>query len=152
MPELPEVETIRRLLAPAMEGRRVERLEILDPRWCEPAPPRAVADAVRGRRIEALSRRGKYLTWELEDEVYVAMHLRMTGNLLMVPADDDVDGRPPLVEPGDGQHVGGTEVGRVGQQEQHLWAQDQAASLTIGSIRCTRISPMWESSSPQLAS
>jgi formamidopyrimidine-DNA glycosylase len=96
MPELPEVETIRRQLAPAVEGRVLKELQVLDPRWCEPAPPQEVADAVRGRRIEALSRRGKYLIWELEDEVYVAMHLRMTGNLLMVPADEDADGRPHL--------------------------------------------------------
>ena len=41
MPELPEVETIRRQLAPALEGRRLERVEVLDPRWCEPAPPEA---------------------------------------------------------------------------------------------------------------
>ena len=49
MPELPEVETIRRQLAPALEGRRLERLEVLDPRWCDPAPPEALADAVHGR-------------------------------------------------------------------------------------------------------
>jgi formamidopyrimidine-DNA glycosylase len=96
MPELPEVETIRRQLAPAVEGRVLEELEVLDSRWCEPAPPAEVADAVRGRLIEALSRRGKYLIWELEDEAYLAMHLRMTGNLLMVPADADADGRPHL--------------------------------------------------------
>src|ERR671935_115276 len=96
MPELPEVETIRRQLAPAVVGRVLEELEVLDPRWSEPAPPAEVADAVRGRRIEALSRRGKYLIWELEDEVYVAMHLRMTGNLLILAADEDVDGRPHL--------------------------------------------------------
>src|SRR5437763_4912693 len=101
MPELPEVETIRRQLAPAVEGRVLEELEVLDPRWCEPAPPQEVADAVRGRRIEALSRRGKYLIWELEDEVYVAIHRRMTGNLVVVPADEGTDGprqlRAPLV-------------------------------------------------------
>jgi formamidopyrimidine-DNA glycosylase len=96
MPELPEVETIRRQLAPVVEGRVLEELEVLDARWCEPAPPQEVADAVRGRRIEALSRRGKYLIWELEDEVYLAMHLRMTGNLLVVPADEDATGRPHL--------------------------------------------------------
>src|SRR6266540_3572841 len=88
MPELPEVETIRRQLAPAVEGRALERLEVLDPRWCEPAPPEEVADAVGGRRIERLSRRGKYLVLELEDEVFLVMHLRMTGNLLL-GADDD---------------------------------------------------------------
>ena len=74
----------------------LEELEVLDARWCEPAPPQEVADAVRGRRIEALSRRGKYLIWELEEEVYLAMHLRMTGNLLVVPADEDPEGRPHL--------------------------------------------------------
>jgi formamidopyrimidine-DNA glycosylase len=88
MPELPEVETIRRQLAPAVEGRRLERLEILDPRWCEPAPPGEVADAVGGRRIERLSRRGKYLVLELEDEVFLVMHLRMTGNLLLAGRDE----------------------------------------------------------------
>ena len=88
MPELPEVETIRRQLAPHLEGRRLERLEILDPRWCEPAEPAALEDAVRGRRIERVGRRGKYLLLELEDEVHLAMHLRMTGTLLLVHEDE----------------------------------------------------------------
>ena len=69
MPELPEVETIRRQLAPYLEGRRLERLAVLDPRWCDPAEPAALEDAARGRRIERLDRRGKYLVLELEDEV-----------------------------------------------------------------------------------
>ena len=96
MPELPEVETIRRHLAPAVEGRTLERLQVLDPRWCEPAPPAALDDAVRGRRVARLSRRGKYLDWELGEEVHVVMHLRMTGNLLLVPADEDRGDRPHL--------------------------------------------------------
>jgi formamidopyrimidine-DNA glycosylase len=96
MPELPEVETIRRQLAPAAEGRVLERLDVLDARWCEPAAPAEVSDAVRGRRVERLSRRGKYLIWELEDEVHLLMHLRMTGNLFVVPADEDPDDRPHL--------------------------------------------------------
>ena len=85
MPELPEVETIRRQLAPLVEGRVVERLEIADPRWCLPLAPEAVVDAVLGRRVDALGRRGKYLVWELEDEAFVLMHLRMTGTLLYDP-------------------------------------------------------------------
>jgi len=90
MPELPEVETIRRQLAPALEDRLLHRLEVLDPRWCEPAPPEELAAATAGRTVEAVRRRGKYLTLELSDEVHVVMHLRMTGNLLLVgPADDD---------------------------------------------------------------
>ncbi|MEX2412751.1 MAG: DNA-formamidopyrimidine glycosylase family protein, partial [Thermoleophilaceae bacterium] len=89
MPELPEVETIRRQLAPRLEGRRVERMEVLDPRWCEPAAPAEVADAVEGRRVDALERRGKYFDVVLENEVHLVMHLRMTGNLLLVPAGQD---------------------------------------------------------------
>jgi formamidopyrimidine-DNA glycosylase len=85
VPELPEVETVRRQLAPALEGRRLERVEVRDPRWCEPAPPEAVEDALRGRVIERLGRRGKYLVVSLEDDVHLVMHLRMTGNLLLVP-------------------------------------------------------------------
>jgi formamidopyrimidine-DNA glycosylase len=85
MPELPEVETIRRQLAPSLEGRRLEAVEVVDGRWCEPAPPAEVEDALRGRLVERLSRRGKYLVFELEDDVYLVMHLRMTGNLLLAP-------------------------------------------------------------------
>jgi formamidopyrimidine-DNA glycosylase len=89
VPELPEVETIRRQLAPALEGRRLTRVQVLDPRWCEPAPPEAVSDALDGRRIEALGRRGKYLIVSVEDDIHLVMHLRMTGNLLLVPAKED---------------------------------------------------------------
>jgi formamidopyrimidine-DNA glycosylase len=89
MPELPEVETIRRQLAPALEGRRIVDVRVRDSRWCEPAPPEAVEDAVRGRAIERVARRGKYLILSLEDDVHLVMHLRMTGNLLLTadPAD-----------------------------------------------------------------
>ena len=82
MPELPEVETIRRQLAPLVEGRVVARLDIADPRWCLPLAPEAILDAVQGRTVEHLARRGKYLVWELEDEAFLLMHLRMTGTLL----------------------------------------------------------------------
>jgi formamidopyrimidine-DNA glycosylase len=87
MPELPEVETIRRQLAPALKGRRLERIEVRDPRWCDPAPPEAVADALNGRLVERLGRRGKYLVVSFDDDVHLVMHLRMTGNLLLAPAD-----------------------------------------------------------------
>jgi formamidopyrimidine-DNA glycosylase len=83
VPELPEVETIRRALAPVVEGNVLRSLEVLDPLWCDPAPPEEVAAAVDGRRAERLTRRGKWLDLELADEVHLIMHLRMTGNLLV---------------------------------------------------------------------
>ena len=90
MPELPEVETIRRHLAPAVEGRVLEALEVLDERWSRPLAGDEIAAACAGRRVEALRRRGKYLVWELEDDVHLMLHLRMTGTLLLDPP-----ARPP---------------------------------------------------------
>ena len=54
MPELPEVETIRRQLAPALEGRTLQPHRDPDPRWCEPLAPDAISDAVAKRRIDAV--------------------------------------------------------------------------------------------------
>jgi formamidopyrimidine-DNA glycosylase len=90
MPELPEVETIRRQLAPLVEGRRLRRLEILDPRWPRPLAPQELTDALEGRRVERLGRRGKYLVWSFSGDVHLAQHLRMTGTVLAEP-----DPEPP---------------------------------------------------------
>ena len=87
MPELPEVETIRRHLAPHVDGRTLRRLEIHDARWSLPLAPQELEAAVDGRRVERLGRRGKYLVWELEDEAYLLLHLRMTGTLLLNPPE-----------------------------------------------------------------
>jgi formamidopyrimidine-DNA glycosylase len=85
MPELPEVETIRRQLAPLVEGRRLLEIEVLDPRWPRPLTPAELEEALRGRRVLALGRRGKYLLWEFEGDVHLAQHLRMTGSILADP-------------------------------------------------------------------
>jgi formamidopyrimidine-DNA glycosylase len=90
MPELPEVETIRRHLALHVDGRTLRKLEIHDPRFSLPLAPRELEAALDGRRVERLGRRGKYLVWELEDEAYLMLHLRMTGTLLLNPPE----GRP----------------------------------------------------------
>ncbi len=85
MPELPEVETVRRGLAPAMEGRRIAavRLKRGDLRW--PFPPR-FRDRLEGRRIEALSRRAKYLLADLDSGETLVMHLGMSGRFSVFPA------------------------------------------------------------------
>jgi formamidopyrimidine-DNA glycosylase len=115
MPELPEVETIRRQLAPALEGRRLEHIQVRDPRWCEPAPPEAIEDALHGRLIERVGRRGKYLILSFEDDVHLAMHLRMTGNLLLVPADAEEPGHLRVVmELDDGRRLLFVDVRRFG--------------------------------------
>ncbi len=88
MPELPEVETIRRQLAPHLEGRTIVEVEILDPRWTRPLDPRVVQDGLRGRVVERVGRSGKYLVWAVTGERYLLIHLRMTGALLFdAPAE-----------------------------------------------------------------
>jgi formamidopyrimidine-DNA glycosylase len=88
VPELPEVETIRRQLAPHLEGRTLLEVEILDPRWTRPVPPHAVEDELRGRVVERIGRAGKYLVWSLSGGRYLLVHLRMTGALLFDPAPE----------------------------------------------------------------
>lgn len=86
MPELPEVETVRRQLEPAVVGRRIVAARVLDERWSRPEDPASVEEAVTGREIESVGRRGKYLIVGLEGGRGLVMHLRMTGNLLLRPA------------------------------------------------------------------
>jgi formamidopyrimidine-DNA glycosylase len=88
VPELPEVETIRRQLAPHLEGRTLREVEILDPRWTRPDPPGPAQAALRGRGVVQVGRSGKYLVWQLTGELYLIMHLRMTGALLFDPPAD----------------------------------------------------------------
>jgi formamidopyrimidine-DNA glycosylase len=96
VPELPEVETIRRQLAPRVTGRAIARAQVLDALWCAPVAPRALERALAGRRIDALWRRGKYLIAELDGDRHLVMHLRMTGNLLWVGPGADGRDRPHL--------------------------------------------------------
>ena len=86
MPELPEVETVRRALAPLLEGRRLERVEIADPRLTRPLDPQAVAAELEGERVALLDRRGKYLIVRFESGRALLIHLRMTGSLRHAPA------------------------------------------------------------------
>jgi formamidopyrimidine-DNA glycosylase len=91
MPELPEVETVVRQLEPEVEGRRIESLEVLDPRWSRPVAPTELGAAVSGSTIRGLGRRGKYILMALDGERTLVMHLRMTGNLILKEDERMVD-------------------------------------------------------------
>jgi formamidopyrimidine-DNA glycosylase len=83
MPELPEVETVRRQLEPELVGRRILSASVLDERLTRPEAPGSLERAVSGRAVESVTRRGKYLLIGLEGGRTLAIHLRMTGNLLL---------------------------------------------------------------------
>jgi formamidopyrimidine-DNA glycosylase len=79
MPELPEVETVRRGLAPALVGARIERVEVRRSDIRFPFPPK-FGERLAGRRIEALTRRAKYLLARLEGGETLIAHLGMSGS------------------------------------------------------------------------
>ena len=85
MPELPEVETVRRTLAPALEGRTIRAVSFRWPRTCV-GDARGTEARLAGQRIERLDRHGKYLLLRLRRDErcsLLVIHLRMTGNLLL---------------------------------------------------------------------
>jgi formamidopyrimidine-DNA glycosylase len=88
MPELPEVESVRRQLAPELSGRRVDAV------WADPHPQQRFSDValLEGRRIEEVTRRGKFLLCPLDDDgpagaLELVLHLGMTGSFRFVPAE-----------------------------------------------------------------
>jgi formamidopyrimidine-DNA glycosylase len=116
MPELPEVETIRLALEPHLVGRRLERVEIHDPRLVRPFEPNAVADELEGERVSALERRGKYLIVRFESGRALLIHLRMTGSLRHAAAGSLADDphRRAVVRLDDGSDVAYRDVRRFG--------------------------------------
>ncbi|HEY8382285.1 MAG TPA: bifunctional DNA-formamidopyrimidine glycosylase/DNA-(apurinic or apyrimidinic site) lyase [Microvirga sp.] len=82
MPELPEVETVRRGLEPAMVGARIERVEQRRPDLRFPFPER-FADRIAGQAVTGLGRRAKYLLADLSGGEVLVMHLGMSGRFLV---------------------------------------------------------------------
>jgi formamidopyrimidine-DNA glycosylase len=81
VPELPEVETVRRAIAPVLEGARLEHVEIRDARLVRPHDPDLVAAELVGERVGDVGRRGKYLIVGFDSGRALLVHLRMTGSL-----------------------------------------------------------------------
>ncbi len=85
MPELPEVETTRRGIAPHLVGRRIERVVVRNPALRWPIPPQ-LPQLLRGRKILAIDRRAKYLLFDLGNGTLI-IHLGMSGSLRLTPAE-----------------------------------------------------------------
>ena len=79
MPELPEVETVKRGLDPLLRGRSIDDADIIDGRLTAPEDPVAVSAELIGERFTAVGRRGKYLLFGLDSGRTLVVHLRMTG-------------------------------------------------------------------------
>lgn len=89
MPELPEVETVRRGVEPHVLGRTIRAVVVRDRRLRWPVPPQ-FADWVQGQRIDAVERRGKYLIFRFDSGDRMIVHLGMTGRLLVLEHPEPV--------------------------------------------------------------
>ncbi len=131
MPELPEVETVRRGLAPVLEGAVFTHVEQRRADLRFPLPDRFVA-RMEGRRVESLGRRAKYLLARLDDGQVLAMHLGMSGRFLigsLVPGDDG--GREGLAGPGAFVH----ETGGGGKHDHVIFEMSNLAVIRYNDVR-----------------
>jgi formamidopyrimidine-DNA glycosylase len=85
VPELPEIEVLRRSLEPRLVGRRIRRVEVRSPALREPFDRRRLRRELEGRTIRRLGRRGKYLLIEVDEGRTLVVHLGMSGRLTLVP-------------------------------------------------------------------
>ena len=116
MPELPEVESVRRRLAPVLEGRVFEQVRIADPRLTRPFDPVDVARELEGERVALVDRRGKYLIVRFASGRALVIHLRMTGSLRHAAEGElqDDPHRRAVVTLDDGSDVAYRDVRRFG--------------------------------------
>jgi formamidopyrimidine-DNA glycosylase len=116
VPELPEVETVRRALEPVLLGRRFVRVRIDDARLVRPYEPAEVAAELEGERVESVGRRGKYLIVRFESGRVLLIHLRMTGSLRHAPSGSlpEDPHRRAVVKLDDGSDVAYRDVRRFG--------------------------------------
>jgi formamidopyrimidine-DNA glycosylase len=86
MPELPEVETVRRIAAPLVVGRSITDIAMNPSFTCVLEAPNGMdpVSSLIGRAIVDIDRRGKYLLFRLDADLWMVIHLRMTGRLLVV--------------------------------------------------------------------
>ncbi|HLT95949.1 MAG TPA: bifunctional DNA-formamidopyrimidine glycosylase/DNA-(apurinic or apyrimidinic site) lyase [Acidimicrobiia bacterium] len=92
MPELPEVETTRRHIAPVLDGRTIVAAELGRDRMARRnARPSDIADRLVGRRVESVGRRGKFLVIDLEDDLTWVIHLGMSGRLQVTEPDQPLE-------------------------------------------------------------
>lgn len=91
MPELPEVETVRRTLIQLVKGKNIEKVTVLWPKIIKkPEEPEQFCDALRGQTIHDVDRRGKFLKFRLDDYVMVS-HLRMEGRYGLYDKEEPYD-------------------------------------------------------------
>jgi len=125
MPELPEVETVRRGLVPVMEGHVIARAEARRPDLRRPFPPH-LAERLTGARVLRLGRRSKYLLAELSSGETMIVHLGMSGRILVAPPGG---GGGAVI----GDHV--HDHGRIARHDHLILTMETGARVTLNDAR-----------------
>ena len=97
MPELPEVETVRKVLEPQLRERRILNVSIRKPQVVAYPQESVFKSELEGVKIETLARRGKFLIARLESGKDLVIHLRMTGALVVIPENDEEEKHTHIV-------------------------------------------------------
>jgi formamidopyrimidine-DNA glycosylase len=90
MPELPEVEHVVRALRRTVVGHQIVATEVRLPKLVLPSSTSTFNRKIKGARIEGITRRGKFILFELDSNRVLAVHLRMTGKFLVLKPDDSL--------------------------------------------------------------
>ena len=129
MPELPEVETIRRIIGPQISGRSITSLKIHNPQIIAFPDADTFSSSLVGCSFTGMSRRGKFLIFHLDNGSRLLLHLRMTGQMLVTPADYQEEKHTHLkAELSDGKQIRYIDVRRFGRF--WLLSNDEADTVT----------------------
>jgi formamidopyrimidine-DNA glycosylase len=130
MPELPEVETVARDLRGLIEGATITGARTYWPRTLRNATAEEFARGVAGRTIERVGRRGKEIRLDLSGGAALTIHLKMTGQLFIVPAERPEDGYVRLVlELEDGREIRFRDIRKFGRIGLYLGEIERFAAL-----------------------
>ena len=145
MPELPEVETVRRVLAPQLCGKLITGLTAVHPQVLAFPGCEQFRDGVTGTSFEAVDRRGKFLLFRLRNGRTLTVHLRMTGTLLIEPPENPVVKHTHVIlSLDDGKQLRFTDPRRFGR----FWLSGAGEPDTVSGVQRLGIEP----DDPQLTS
>lgn len=131
MPELPEVETIRRIIEPQVKVQRVLSADIRNPQVIAYPEREAFTALITGRTVTGISRRGKFLFFDMDNGDRLFLHLRMTGQLLVTPPDFPEEKHTHLIiNLSDGKQIRYIDVRRFGR----FWYMKNGEDVSVTGI------------------
>ncbi len=132
MPELPEVETVKQVIRPQITGQSIRSVRILHEKVIAYPGPDEFAERLRGKTITGMRRRGKFLCFHFDGGERMVLHLRMTGHLLVLPAEEPVEKHTHLIlNLSDGKQLRFIDLRRFGR----FWLLRKGESDAVTGVR-----------------